>query len=75
MTPSDADTPRPTATFDGFTDVTGKTMTYEEGVRAAARCIVNQHETDVVTELVRYGLGPDEILEWLVYPDTGEFAP
>lgn len=65
----------PTATLDGFTDATGKTMTWEEGVRAAARCIVNQHETAFVEELVRFNLAPDEILEWIVYPDTGEFAP
>lgn len=67
--------PRPVATLDGFTDATGKTMTYEEGVKAAARCIVNQHETHFVAELVRRELAPDEILEWIVYPDTGEFAP
>ena len=26
-------------------------------------------------QAARDGLNPEEILEWLVYPDTGEFAP
>lgn len=65
---------QPIATRAGFTDATGKTLTYEEGVMAAARCIVSQHETHFVADLVRDSLLPSEILEWIVYPDTGEFA-
>jgi hypothetical protein len=64
----------PFATHDGFTDSKGRTMTYEEGLRAAARCIVNQSEQAYVEELLRFGASPDEVLPWLVYPDTGEFA-
>jgi len=63
-----------TADRDGFTDAKGQHMTYEEGVRSAARCIMNQHETAFVEELVRWNLAPEDVLEWIVYPDTGEFA-
>lgn len=64
---------KPTATVRGFTDSAGRTMTYEEGLRAAARCIMDQHETEFVKDLLD-NLSPDEILEWLVYPESGEFA-
>jgi hypothetical protein len=67
------DTAAPVASFDGFTDSEGRTMTYEEGLREAARCIMNQGETDFVVDLLR-NLAPHEVLEWVVYPDTGEFA-
>jgi hypothetical protein len=64
--------PEPVASFDGFSDSTGRTMTYEEGLREAARCIMDQGETDYVAELLRER-PPTEVLEWLVYPDTGAF--
>ncbi len=63
-----------TATRDGFTDSKGRTMTYEQGVREAARCVMHQGEAAFIEELMRWNLAPDEILEWLVYPESGEFA-
>lgn len=64
----------PTADHDGFTDSLGRRMDYEAGIRNAARCIVHQGDVSAIEELIRYNLGPDEVLVWLVYPDTGEFA-
>jgi hypothetical protein len=64
----------PTADREGFTDATGRRMTYEAGIRNAARCIRDQGDVSVIEELIRWNMSPDEVLEWLVYPDTGEFA-
>lgn len=65
---------QPSADHGGFTDALGRHLPYEAGVRAAARCIVDQGEMWVVEELIRQAWGPDEVLVWIVYPDTGLFA-
>lgn len=65
----------PTATYDRFTDVKGRTMTWDEGVSAAADCIMRQGEDDVVERLLDEHATPEEVLVWLVDPETGEFAP
>ena len=65
---------QPFADHDGFTDSAGRRMTYEDGLRNAARCIRDQGDIETIVDLLRWNLSPDEVLVWLVYPDTGEFA-
>lgn len=72
--PESAPRVEPKADLHGFTDATGRHIDFEEGVRAAARCILDQNESDAVEELVRDSMSPADILEWIVYPDTGAFA-
>ena len=64
----------PKADHDGFTDATGKHIDYEAGVAAAAEAILDQGDHTYIEDLIRDYLSPDDILEWIVYPDTGEFA-
>ncbi len=63
-----------TASFNGFTDSKGRSMTWEEGCEEAARVVMSQHETLYVQELMEANCQPEEVLEWLVDPETGEFA-
>lgn len=62
-----------TADRDGFTDSKGAKLDYESGLLEAARCVMSQHETYFVKELLRT-LSREDVLVWLVDPDTGEFA-
>lgn len=64
----------PRADLDGFTDSTGKHMDWAAGIREAAYCIQRQGETRFIEELLEQSASPADILVWLVYPDTGEFA-
>lgn len=59
-----------TADVRGFTDSTGRHMSWADGVRAAAECIMDQGERGVVEELIDAHMSPEEILVWLVDPDT-----
>lgn len=63
------------ASFSGFTDTKGAFLTWEEGCRQAAETVMSQGEDAFVEELMSANCMPDEILEWLVDPETGEFAP
>lgn len=68
--------PAPKAKADaaGFTDSKGRWIDFETGVREAADCIREQGDVGFIQELIRQSLSPDDILEWLVYPESGEFA-
>lgn len=68
-------TAKPTASFKGFTDAKGAFLTWEEGCAEAADVVMRQGETSFVEELMSANCMPDDVLEWLVDPDTGEFAP
>jgi hypothetical protein len=68
-------TAKATASFQGFTDTKGAFLTWEEGCAAAADVVMRQYETEFVEELMAANCSPDDVLEWLVDPDTGEFAP
>ena len=65
---------KPTATFNGFTDAKGAFKTWEMGCADAADCVMGQGETDFVEELMSAHCDPDEVLVWLIDPETGEFA-
>ena len=65
---------RPVASFNGFTDSTGKVLSWEEGCEEAARVVMRQYETHFIEEMMSDHLSPDEVLIWLVDPETGEFA-
>lgn len=69
----EADAPKASASPDGFTDSKGRHIDFETGVREAARCILDRHDRSTIEDMVRFHLSLDEILEWLVYPESGEF--
>lgn len=58
---------------DTYTDRSGHTITRDEAIRMAVDCIIRQgEERPIVQEHVAF-LTDDELMEWLVYPDTGDF--
>lgn len=66
---------KPKASFQGFTDSKGRFKSWEEGCKEAADVVMGQNETAFVEELMSANCLPDDVLEWLVDPETGEFAP
>jgi hypothetical protein len=56
-----------------FTDKRGRTLTREQAERVAVNCILDQHEARPYVESAVGMLSDDEVMEWCIYPDTGEF--
>jgi hypothetical protein len=57
-----------------YTDRCGKTIDRETALREAAHVIESQGDYhDIIREHVR-SLSDPELMEWIVYPDTGEFS-
>jgi hypothetical protein len=57
-----------------YTDKDGHVIGRAEAIDAAVRCMLDQGDArDVVREHME-GLSDAELMVWLVYPDTGEFA-
>ncbi len=58
---------------DEYTDRSGRTITRERAIRVAVDCILRQGDArPIVQEHVEH-LSERELMEWLVYPDTGDF--
>lgn len=59
---------------DTYTDSVGRVITRKAAIQAAVDCIIRQGDArPIVEEHVEF-MTDDELMEWLVYPDTGEFA-
>lgn len=58
-----------------YTDRSGRTITRERALQAAADYILSDRDAarPIVEEAVEF-MTDDELMEWLVYPDTGNFA-
>jgi hypothetical protein len=57
-----------------YTDKCGRTIDRQAALREAADTIIRQGDYhDIVREHVE-SLTDDELMEWIVYPDTGEFS-
>lgn len=61
------------ASAEIYTDKCGRTIDRATAIRAAVDCIIRQGDArPIVAEHVE-SMTNDELMEWLVYPDTGEF--
>lgn len=57
-----------------YTDKDGHVIGRAEAVDEATRCIIRQGDADDIVRAHVQTLTDAELMEWLVYPDTGEFA-
>jgi hypothetical protein len=65
--------PLPDEPAQPFTDKRGRTITRDQAERMAVDAIVDAHEERAYVETAVALLSDDEVMEWCVYPDTGEF--
>jgi hypothetical protein len=57
-----------------YTDKDGHVIGRQTAIYEATRTIINQGDANVIVREYVEGLSDDELMTWLVYPDTGEFA-
>ena len=57
-----------------YTDKDGHVIDRQTAIHAAVRCMLQQGDAyDIVRDFME-DLSDEELMVWLVYPDTGEFA-
>ena len=57
-----------------YTDKCGHVIDRRTAIDEATRTMLRQGDADEVVRRHMEYLPDDELMEWLVYPDTGEFA-
>jgi hypothetical protein len=57
-----------------YTDKCGHVIDRATAIREAVDCILRQGEARAIVRDAVEFMTDDELMEWLVYPDTGEFA-
>ena len=56
-----------------YTDKCGQVIDRQAAIQEATDIIVRQGDYHDIVRAFVEGLPDDELMEWLVYPDTGEF--